>query len=375
MEDGQQSSEFKKQLAAQLRVGLEMSEEGPSHVSSGDGWNVSFDRALAFLLDIVLLKFFCELAIWLLGQRLSFLGEDGWWVGLALAWIYFGFFDSRFGRGQTPGKRIVEIEVKRLDSAWLHPIDSLLRFVPFAAAAAAWFIARYGDPASFQTIALKTLSVLFVLGTVIFGLLHQHRRELHDLLIGSFVAKSSAICRIGPASVRRPLIAFAVACLIAIASAAALCWYSLEHLHAGRLSALREKAALQLKEKADHLNMSEGYSFGKDGVPARALIVTAHIAAGCKGCTSSSVANSIYGIVVTEKAIPSEAKQMTVTTREGYDLGLARQMSYSSHLFGVSRGSGVSGATVPNVMYLITPGKSRLPPKKAEDKNIKAKGK
>ncbi len=147
-------------------------------------------RTLAFLVDMILL--------WLTGYLLGLqfwpvftkIGRWGCLVGYAIAMAYFGLMNSRLGKGQTLGKRLVQIRVVGQDGQFISPALSLLRT---GLLVSAYLL----SPLYTQPLSLSPLFVLYLListglqvGAAYFYLFNRHTRQvLHDLVAHTCVVR------------------------------------------------------------------------------------------------------------------------------------------------------------------------------------------
>lgn len=149
-------------------------------------------RLAAFIVDALLLGCAGMLLGWLAFDTLAALGVWGRLVGFALAWPYLGLMNSRFGGGQTLGKRLLGLRTLGLDGELLSPARGLLRAgVP----ALPWFLnGAVVDPDLLQRLPLVMLLSLLVFGLGL-GLLYllvcnrPSRRSLHDWAASSVVVR------------------------------------------------------------------------------------------------------------------------------------------------------------------------------------------
>ena len=122
----------------------------------------------------------------------SGMGLHALWVGLACSVLYFGLLHTRLGAGQTPGKRLLGIQVLKRDGTFLSLRDSLIRYLAVS------FVFYNGLYGSF--VALLPPSASMALGAVFLLVVawaffacfllipvHPLKRGLHDLLAGSVV--------------------------------------------------------------------------------------------------------------------------------------------------------------------------------------------
>ena len=149
-------------------------------------------RFLAILLDMIILGV-PALGIGILFfDAASDLGEWGRLVGLAIAALYFGFFDSGLGRGQSPGKRALHVKVVREDGTPLSPAMAALRALILSTPFYLNGISFAAEPSP-AVLALLTFLVFGLFLCIIYlFIFHRSRRSLHDLVTGAVVVDTRA---------------------------------------------------------------------------------------------------------------------------------------------------------------------------------------
>jgi uncharacterized RDD family membrane protein YckC len=164
-------------------------------------WN----RILAFLIDGVILSF----AGLILGKAaFDFLVRLGGWgclIGFCISLFYFGLLNSYLGKGQTIGKRIVEIKV--IDR-YGKEISVGRSFVRYAILGAPFFFNQAVIP---QSAALTPMGypLCFIIvgigGAIIYLYIFNRktRQSLHDLAVGTFVVKAPDTAPVGFTSIWR----------------------------------------------------------------------------------------------------------------------------------------------------------------------------
>lgn len=160
-------------------------------------------RALALLIDALLLGLVGLALGAALHERFEAMGTWGRLVGFFIALAYFAVMESRTGGGQTIGKRVCGIKVVARDGSPLSFGRALLRATIFNAP---FFLnnAAIGDAASRALVQYVQGTVVFGLGAAIVWLSLFNRRthqSVHDLAVGAAVvraAKGSGAPRIVP---------------------------------------------------------------------------------------------------------------------------------------------------------------------------------
>lgn len=126
---------------------------------------------------------------------LGALGQQGAFVGLAIALAYHGVLQSELGGGRTLGKRLLGLRVRRVDGRLLSLDRSVLRYgllaLLFYGGAVLAALLRY-LPAPLARVAAPlgfgVLLALFV-GCGVLVPFHPLKRGLHDLVADSIVVR------------------------------------------------------------------------------------------------------------------------------------------------------------------------------------------
>jgi uncharacterized RDD family membrane protein YckC len=163
-------------------------ESNPSIVMAG------FWRRLgAFFLDCLVLGVIGWAAGLLLADQFVLMGPWGRLLGFCVALPYFGLLNSSVGGGQTLGKQLLGIKVVSGDGATLSIPKAFARFLPMGAP---WFLNNAQLPESvLKSFWSYGLSVaIFGVGlsvVYLFVFNRATRQSLHDLLVGSYVVRTS----------------------------------------------------------------------------------------------------------------------------------------------------------------------------------------
>jgi len=171
------------------------SAERASHTCSiGPLWR----RFLAFLVDGLVLYCVGRGFGTVLFDPLSRIGLWGRLVGFCIAVLYFASFDSYLGKGQTLGKRLLNLRVADAQGNAISLGRSAIRYSVFAAPQ---FLNGLRFPET-QTLwivsALISFAVITVGGSSFYLLVfnRQTRQGLHDLAVGSYVIRAGGACRV-----------------------------------------------------------------------------------------------------------------------------------------------------------------------------------
>ena len=151
-------------------------------------------RIVAMIIDGICLGLVATIPGLFLFAQLTKLGGWGRLLGFAIGLIYLGVFNSKLGKGQTFGKRVMKIEVVDRTGAHLSLTRATLRYAVF------------GIPFFLNGVMIPpgvTMSPFgFLIGFVIFwgmgSIIYLYifnrktRQSLHDLAVGSFVTTRTA---------------------------------------------------------------------------------------------------------------------------------------------------------------------------------------
>jgi uncharacterized RDD family membrane protein YckC len=134
------------------------------------------------ILGIPLFSVFTQLGAWAL------------LIGFGVALFYFGLLNSKFGEGQTVGKRLFGLEVVNARGEHISLDRSLARYsilaFPFYLNS---LIQLLGLSATSWTVAFLGFLVIALGGAIIYLYLFNRRtrQSLHDLIVGTYVVKSA----------------------------------------------------------------------------------------------------------------------------------------------------------------------------------------
>lgn len=151
-----------------------------------------WSRLFAFLIDGAILSF----AGLILGQiAFDFFARLGGWgslLGFGIALLYFGLFNSYLGKGQTIGKRMVQIKLVDRNSKEISVVNSFIRS---AILLAPFFLNQALIPQSvtLSPIGYPVCFIIFGIGGAIIYLYifnRKTRQSLHDLAVDTFVVKA-----------------------------------------------------------------------------------------------------------------------------------------------------------------------------------------
>lgn len=331
--------------------------------SGGNPFGVCGRRILAFIIDIAVLAAIGRIIVYMAGDRIAFMGENGWWVGLGVAALYFGLLDSALGGGRTFGKKLMHIEVQHISGRDLSVIDSILRFVPFGLIFAIEFATRYTDPTSFIIHGLRMFEILIISGIAAFGLFHPQHRALQDILLDSVVIRSQCEFKLPKASLRKPIFAMLMAYLLF----GGLYLTQTSNMLAsedGRLASQMWKI-VNARENSVHPFVFIGSSPSPSGNHLKTVFVHVFLSEREKMNDPKYLAASakvINAELIQKTPMPSDVDRVTIFIRSGSDIGIWRNYVNANFSFLTSD----PNYNAPTIHLRTTKGKSQVRKSKAK---------
>lgn len=148
-------------------------------------------RIGAILIDFILLGVFGYILGLLLEDLFVSLGSLGLVVGLIISLIYLSIGNSYLMRGQTLGKRALNIQTIKPNGDYLSIKESFVRAFVLCVP---YFIVNLKIPGlegdSILNLSISFLSTIMLIGIVLIYILNKSTRQsLHDLMVDSFVTE------------------------------------------------------------------------------------------------------------------------------------------------------------------------------------------
>lgn len=154
-------------------------------------------RLFSDILDAFILGLFGTM-LFFLAPLFNILGEKGWWIGLVVTFSYAGITQSAIGNGQSLAKRLLGIQVVKLDGTFMSLHESFLRYSILAFIAYGGWILN-GLTASFPALKQDWFLVFFGIiqmfcffGVVLIVPFHPLKQGVHDLLVNTVVVRAGA---------------------------------------------------------------------------------------------------------------------------------------------------------------------------------------
>ncbi|MDQ2077939.1 RDD family protein [Marinimicrobium sp. ABcell2] len=157
-------------------------------------WIAGFWRRIgALFIDTLILGLVGFLLGLALGSTFVQVGGWGRLIGFVIALVYFGAMNSKLFKGQTIGKRVLNLRVVDSDNQTISLVRSVIRYIVLAAPFSL-------NGAQFSNEALLSF-LIYPLSLIIFGGLFSiiylyifnriTRQSLHDLAVGTFVVNAN----------------------------------------------------------------------------------------------------------------------------------------------------------------------------------------
>lgn len=148
-----------------------------------------WSRVSAFLIDLVILSIIGYIFGIGFESYLSSIGNYALLFGMIITLFYFTIFNSKIFKGQTIGKKLVNVEVVDKNGNFISLAQSLYRslilIVPY-------FTVNIKVPgieySSFLDLLIKIVLTLLIIGVIVFYIFNKgNRQSLHDILAGTYV--------------------------------------------------------------------------------------------------------------------------------------------------------------------------------------------
>ncbi len=152
-------------------------------------------RFLSDILDSLILGVFGFILSVIFGHFFYKLGENGLIIGLVITFLYVGIFQSRVGQGQSLAKKMLNIQVVRMDGSFLSLPQSFLRYSIIALLfynqwIGMLIISLFPGLSNMVFYNFYFLFLLFlIVGTCFLVPFHPLKRGLHDILTDSIVVR------------------------------------------------------------------------------------------------------------------------------------------------------------------------------------------
>ena len=150
-------------------------------------------RFFAFSLDMALISLIGYLSSFLFEDFYMKLGNYGKIIGATVVLIYFGIFDSKLGKGQSIGKKLLKIKVVNKNSEYISVLNGFIRSLWLFTVTL--FNGFSLDNSKYFPIIIIVGTILFsiILGEIYFFIFNKRTiQSLHDLYSNTFVVSTAS---------------------------------------------------------------------------------------------------------------------------------------------------------------------------------------
>jgi uncharacterized RDD family membrane protein YckC len=295
-----------------------------SHTNSiGSLWH----RLLAYLIDVLILGAVGSGVGNAFFDKLSHMGPWGRLVGFSIALPYFAIMESSIGGGQSFGKLCLKLKVVDAQGNTISFGKSLARYVMFAVPS---FLFEIALPVTRTPWILSTLISVFVLGVggstlYLITFNRDTRQGLHDLAVGSYVAKAGDTGPVEARPIATKHWATLGSLLIILAVLAGI--QSNILVKRGPLPQMRQDA--RMIEQMDGVQQARVQDFmlhnRSGGGAKKSLDFSIRTE---KPVDQEAFADEVAKIVLQNDRYAQEYDQLTIRILRGYDIGIASHWNH-----------------------------------------------
>jgi uncharacterized RDD family membrane protein YckC len=317
-------------------------------------------RVLSDVIDAIVLGVVGMLLAVPLGGVFERLGERGVLIGLPISLAYAGILQSRMGRGQTIGKRMLRLRVVKLDGGFLSLDRSFVRYALVAFPVYQTAIA-YAVVMAFPFLRLEWIEAL---GTGLAAALfvscffvipfHPLKRGLHDILTGSIVVRHGMLdpMFIGPRNdPRRDRRIVTVALVVAVLAAGAGVVWSPRSLFAFKAPAT-ERVARDLGMSNFIIGEMTVKPFN-GAIPVHNVFVSGFLPRPTPGGSPDwdRAARQLTAALREDVPQADDSTGVSLMLRTGYNIGITRSYENRSSRINLKTGEIVGAGVSTNVAF------------------------
>ena len=281
-------------------------------------------RLLAFMVDGLLLGLVGFISGLFLFDPLAKLGGWGRLIGFIIALAYFGILNSAIGKGQTVGKRLMKICVVDRTGRHISLARSLLRYTIL------------GTPFFLNGALIPTSMMMspvgYIIGFIVFGFggaiiylyvfNRRTRQSLHDMAVGSFVARTSSSGKVLASVWRYHIVVVGVWLVATIVLSIVLTAVSEKGVFPRLFDVQR---AIQASGKVHVATVSVGKNWRIiDGLHSETTYFHSNAIWKERPQDEESAARSVASVILHNYSEITNKDVLTVNITYGYDIGIAR---------------------------------------------------
>lgn len=303
---------------------LPITDTLPDVRSVGSVWR----RLAAYVMDGIILGIVGVGIGTALFDKLSRLGPWGRLVGFCIALVYFTFFDSEIGDGQTFGKRLLKLRVINAQGNTISFAKSLLRSAIFIVPSFLYGLRLPETRTPWIVSAVVFVVVLWVGGSTLYLIIFDRnsRQGLHDLFVGSYVSNADDTGPVGTTPMAKEQWAILGVLLVIIS------------VTAGVLNAKLEKTTPfpQMRQDAELIERMDGVqkahlrdrlSHGSADEGAKKTLVISVILKS-KFLNQEAFADEIARDLLQGDPNAQNYDQLSIRLFRGYDIGIAQRWNH-----------------------------------------------
>lgn len=255
-------------------------------------------------------------------DKLSRLGYWGLLAGFCVALVYFAYFDSKLGDGQTPGKRWLGLRVIDARGDTIPFAGSLVRSVIFLVPAFLFGVNLPETQAPWVT-PLMSAVFLWIGGSTLYLIIFNRstRQGLHDLAVGSYVARGDDTGPVEAKAIERTLWITLAAFLVIGSAGAYVVNAKVETMppipemrHDARL--IEQVNGVQRARVSDLLGRSSA-----GGGVTKDILVSIHLKS--KPPSQEALADEVARVVLQNDQNAEGYERIRILLFDGYDVGIA----------------------------------------------------
>ena len=296
-------------------------------------------RTAAFLIDMVILGVAGTVLGFFMFDRLARLGSWGRLIGFAIAAVNFATLDSNIGKGQTPGKKALRIEVVNRHGNNVSFPRSFFRYLIFGIPFFSNNMTFSGSFASSLTVSI-ILFLVFGLGIALLYLYifnRQTRQSIHDILTGTYVVRTHPYGPVVAGDVWRPHYAIiCTLCVLALASGPCLSSLIGQNPTLQNLASVQEGIVETGKVRYAMVSAGKNIIHYTGGKKREFSYLQVKAVLKKRPAEPEKVANEIAAIVLARYPRINAKNSLSIVLIYGFDIGIAQ----SWHNYVYSRSAG-----------------------------------
>ncbi len=280
---------------------------------------------MALLLDLFILGALGITSGIFLFDTYARLGGWGRLVGFFVALAYFGLLNSKFGKGQTLGKRLMKIEVVDHSGKSIALSRSILRYTVLGIP---YFLNGATTPPDSVTSPFWMYLIAFIVfgcaGAIIYLYIFNRRtrQSLHDLIAGTFVVRATPEGALSNAKVWNGHLVVVGAWFIAVIG---LLSFTSQIVQQGAFPELLTiQKSILMSGKAHAAGVTMGKAQGvTNGTKWEKTILRADVDLKESPADYAAEAEYIASVILSQSTMVHEKDILAVKLKYGYDIGIA----------------------------------------------------